>query len=256
VSLAGFQRAFCTLIAAPDLCSALRHDPDRLPAGWDLSPRERRRILAVVRHRGMGTTCSLYRANRVTPLWTLLSRTCFLLGDAFRAEVDLHLARQRDADLQLATEVRSFAAHLRRRLAAGELASPYLREVLDYELAMHELPLSPAAHSSGHPAGHPACHPSVRAIAFDHDPKELLARLDGRLPPPYDDLPAGEFWLLADARAGRLRTLRLTAQLGRALTALDRGDFSEGAAGAAGATGTDAADLAALLDLGLAIRPL
>jgi hypothetical protein len=272
MSLAGFQRAFCTLIATPGLCSDLRRDPDLVPAGWDLTPRERRRILALAAHRGMATTCSLYRANRLTPLWTLLPRTCFLLGGGLRSEIDLYLARERDADLQFASEVQCFAAHLRGRLASGALACPYLREVLELEVARQELPLL-AGTEAGRALFVLIPHPLVRALAFDHEPSALLARLAERRPPPYDELPSGEFWLLIDARDGELRTLPLPARLGRALSALQRRQsLTAGAAGDPGGAGEpgnvgeagdlgdtadvcEASDIAALLDLGLAVCP-
>ena len=68
MSVASFQQALCDLIASPSLCRALRSDPDDVMANYELSDRERRRLVEAVWQRGMSTNCSLYRSNRVTPL--------------------------------------------------------------------------------------------------------------------------------------------------------------------------------------------
>jgi hypothetical protein len=206
MSLGGFQRGLCALIASPALCRGVRRDPGHLPTAWELTPRERRRLVAIAGHRGMAANCSLYRASRLTPLWTLLPRSCFLLGAALPGELDRYWEAEHGTDLQFSSEVEAFAAYLRARLAGRRLAVPHLRETLAFEVAMQELPLL---------AGGPA--PALRALRFTREPRALLARLDERRRPPYPDLAAGEFWLLLDARAGELRSSLLAPAAGRGL---------------------------------------
>jgi hypothetical protein len=88
MSVASFQQALCDLIASPVLCKALRAAPDDVMAGYELSPRERTRLVEAVWQRGMSTNCSLYRSNRVTPLYTMLNATCRSLGDQFAPLLD------------------------------------------------------------------------------------------------------------------------------------------------------------------------
>jgi hypothetical protein len=221
VSLKGFQRALADLVATPELCRAARSDPAAVFARYELTPLEERRLAAVVAQRGMATSCALYRANRLAPLYTFLPHTCFLLGPRLRAELDRFWAAQtRPGDIA-EQELRGFAEMLRGRLASGELEDPVLGEVLEYELASFLLALLPPPGADPAPAGGPArVNPRVRVVAFRHDPAALLRLLAARQPPPYA-LEEGEFYLLLDAR-GRERTVSSIApRAGRLLLALD-----------------------------------
>ncbi len=221
MSLKGFQRALADLVATPELCRAARSDPAAVFARYELTPLEERRLAAVVAQRGMATSCALYRANRLAPLYTFLPHTCFLLGPRLRAELDRFWAAQtRPGDIA-EQELRGFAEMLRGRLASGELEDPVLGEVLEYELASFLLALLPPPGADPAPAGGPArVNPRVRVVAFRHDPAALLRLLAARQPPPYA-LEEGEFYLLLDAR-GRERTVSSIApRAGRLLLALD-----------------------------------
>jgi hypothetical protein len=224
MSLAGFQRGLCALIASPPLCREVRRDGSRLPAAWDLTPRERRRLVAIAAHRGMAANCTIYRANRLTPLWNLLPRTCFLLGEKLHSELDRYWGGASVADLQFGSEIRLFAAHLRAPTTCRRLGIPHLREILAYEVAMQELPLlasgpGPAVLC----AEDAATRALLRALRFTREPGALLKRIDERQKPPYGDLPAGEFWLLLDARGEELRHARLPVDAGRTLARLCAG---------------------------------
>jgi hypothetical protein len=193
VSLASFQRALCDLIASPDLCVRLNHAPDELWSRYDLSPRERRRLAAIVQQRGMSTTCTLYRVNRITPLYTLMPLTSFLLGDRLIAEAEAYWAEFPGSDLQFRLEVERFAGFLRARLRTGELEDPYLEEILDFETAAATLRY--AGRSGGSDA-------LVRIVHFRHDPELLLRLLTERRRPLW--LPAADAFVELDARRGAL----------------------------------------------------
>jgi hypothetical protein len=103
---------------------ALRDDPTALERSgpYDLDDRERRRLLAMVGHEGMSHYCTLYRANRLTPIGRGLPRTCALLGERLAREVDRFWESAPDGEIQFRLEAERFALHLAGRLASGELA--------------------------------------------------------------------------------------------------------------------------------------
>ena len=95
-------------IASPQLCLAMRSNPPSVLAGYDLTPREKRRLVAVVNQRGMSTNCTLYRANRLTAIYTLLPLTCVVLGKHLKTELDLYWETHPSRDLQFKQECERF----------------------------------------------------------------------------------------------------------------------------------------------------
>jgi hypothetical protein len=183
MSLASFQQALCDLIASPSLCRALRAAPDDVMANYELSARERRRLVEAVWQRGMSTNCSLYRSNRVTPLYTQLNGTCRSLGDQFGALLDRFWNSKSYQNGQFQTEAERFAAFLRQRIAEGAVSSPFTADLLEFELALNSLGFAPRRKLLGEIAHLPApgldtlcrLHPLARIVAFRHEPLALLA---------------------------------------------------------------------------------
>jgi hypothetical protein len=195
MSIPSFQQALCDLIASPQLCLALRANPEATLAGYQLSARERKRLMEVVWQRGMSTNCTLYRSNRVTPIYTLLTLTCRALGDQLRALLDEFWDAKEYQDGQFHSEVERFAAFLSRRIAAGGIRSPFAAELLQFELALNALEFAPRRQILDETAKLPApqpdtpcrLHPLARVIRFRHDPDVLLeAAASGALP---SDMP-------------------------------------------------------------------
>src|SRR6478735_4881970 len=81
MSLPSFQRAFYDLIANPAFCMEAKENPQLLSEKYDLTEKESKRLNTVIWQKGMSTNCTLYRVNRVTPIYTLMPYTCKLLGD-------------------------------------------------------------------------------------------------------------------------------------------------------------------------------
>lgn len=196
MSVRSFQGALCDLIASPDLCRAVRADPDGTLARYELTERERRRLEAAVWQRGMSTNCSLYRTNRITPIYTLLYYTCRSLGDQFQTLIDEFWDEYGYQDGQFQGEIERFGAFLRERITAGAIARPFTEELLAFELAKNALEFTPRREVLRElaqltpPGDDTPCrvHPLARLVRFRHDPVVLMdAAVEGRLPP---DLPA------------------------------------------------------------------
>ena len=207
MSLSGFQLALCDAIASPVAARRLRDDPEGFLDSYDLSDRERRRLASIARQRGLQTSSAIYRLNRVTPLCEYLPMTATLLGDDLVAHAEVYWATH-GTDLQFGPEVAGFGAFLTERLRAGELPTPYVAEILAFELAINEIRFVPGA-------------PSVRVLPFAHDPAALLESLaNGVLPV---DVPAGEHYLLVDCRHGGLRVVPMEPTLALRLVELQDG---------------------------------
>jgi hypothetical protein len=231
MSMQGFQKALCDLVASPDLCILLRESPEEVLARYELTARDRRRLVDVVQQRGMAVNCSLYRANRLSPIYNLMPHTCFLLGDALMDEATEFWKDFEETRIQFNEEVEKFGDFLRRRIELGLLQGTVLAEVLEYELALNELRYSQRLEILSHLQHREAAfdqssriglHPLVRILLFIHEPGRLLQLLNERQPPPYE-LAEGEFWLLLDGKNEELESKRIDPDLGRLLAAIEAG---------------------------------
>lgn len=219
MSLSGFQLALCEAIASPVVARQLRLDPDAFLPRYDLSDRERRRLVAVGGQQGMATSCAIYRLNRITPICLYLPMTSLLLGDNELVAQAEAFWSTRSTDLQFQPEIAGFGSFLGERFGAISLAHPFLAEVLAFELAVNDVQFrSQQEGRTGNPAssGHgDHVHPLIRLVKFAHEPLGLLEALaDHRVP---DNLEVGEFYLVVDGREGGLRMLPMTPKLGRRL---------------------------------------
>lgn len=187
MGIASFQQALCDLVASPRLCRALRAAPEEVLANYQLSAREQTRLREVVWQRGMSTNCSLYRSNRVTPLYTLLNYTCRALREQLRPLLDEFWDAKTYRDGQFPSEVERFAAFLRQRIADGIVSSPFAGELLQFELALNALNFAPRKQLPSEvedpvaPGPDTPCrlHPLARLVAFRHEPATLLAAAAG-----------------------------------------------------------------------------
>lgn len=209
MSLIGFQRALAAMIADPMLTEAVRSGHAASLAGFDLTARERRRLGGMAGQPGMRTNCTLYRANRITPLFRLLPLTVKALGPELRRVVDGFWRACPHTSLQFAEEVALFGGYVRGLLTHGALANPLLPDVLDFELARCELSYRPPE-DGGAP---------LRAVRFRHDP-ELVLGLAAAGSVLSADAEAGEFWLLLDGRGPEVTVMRLDPEVGRRLAML------------------------------------
>jgi hypothetical protein len=152
----------------------------------------------------METCCTLYRANRLAPLWTLLPSTCLILGENLAREAHLFWRTTPANEMRVYEESERFARFLRERLRAGALENPFLMETLDFETACNALrfaapsPDSPDSREQG-----------TRIVMFRHDPAMMLRCFrDEQTPSP--DLPTGEFFVRLEAEAGEISIREVT----------------------------------------------
>ncbi len=233
------------MVASPELARAVRRGDEAALERYDLSPRERTRLETVAAQRGMEVSCTLYRANRLTPVVMLLPYTCFILGDRMKSIADRFWNESR-TDLQFRNEIERFAAFLLELVRSGKLDEPLLEEVLAFELATNELRFLPRrqiAERAARAVGPQLrLHPLARVVRFRHEPRALLERLAAMEPLPYD-LEEGDFPLVLVAGDEELGVRQVDAQLAVLLEALDDGGLP---------LGEDDARL--LIEAGLAVR--
>lgn len=215
MSLLSFQKALTDLIASPQLCLQLRSDPTTVLLQYDLTSRERLRLQAVVYQQGMSVSCTLYRVNRITPVYTMLPYTCFLLGAQLIPVIEEFWAIDNRSDLQFKREISIFGEFLLQKLLGGELVNPYLREIVVMELAINELKFLPRNLLMENNNEETGLHPLVRLVPFDHPPEALLTALANmQLPGQEDD--TGEYWLMLDHREEELSFRALPHKSGAA----------------------------------------
>lgn len=232
MSLAAFQRAMVDMSASVELCMRIQKDADAVLAGYDLTPLERERLAAAANQAGMKINCMIYRSNRLGPINAQLPGTCHLLGGKGLRAVAEGFWVEHPVPLRNApTEVRAFAAYVRRQIDAGAVAEPLLPEVLAWEMETYELALLPpgATHAAVAAAGRPRpdgplrLHPLVGLARFSREPGALVAALQRKRPLPYDDIPAGDFPVLVDLRGDRRAMALLPPSTAEALHALRAG---------------------------------
>jgi hypothetical protein len=183
MSLQDFQRALTAMTLDAGLANEVHARGTPALSGYDLTPREERRLLAVVRQPGMALNCTLARANRFAAIHDAFPMTCRLLGPDLRGVLDALWSARSPDNYQLSGEELPFAEAVEARLAAGPCASPYLAEVLAYERACLDLAIR--LRGAAQPQ---ALRSEPRWTDFAHDPRPLFAALGrAELPPP--DLP-------------------------------------------------------------------
>lgn len=203
MSLIAFQLALADLATSPDFCARVARDSEAALAGRDLTPLERRRITSAAGQPGVAVNRELYRYNRTMPLTSVLRGTCHLLGKEFGALADEFWA-EGGLDRNQRREAERFADFLRRAMARGRVSSPYLAEVMEFELMRYQVATRPREpllaavdEAAGRwPDGPLALHPLMRVASFTHEPNALLGLVAARRPPPYPGLAEGDFHLL------------------------------------------------------------
>jgi hypothetical protein len=229
----------------------MQDDPESVLNRYHLSPRDRRRLINLVQQRGMSVNCTLYRFNRITPLYTLLPLTAFVLGDEFIHEAEAFWGHT-DSDPRFRQKLDRFGEFLIERIRQGKIESPLVNEVLTFELATNELRFAQrreildelkSSSESTTISRRVRLHPLTRLVPFRREPATLLRFLKERRPLPYK-LVEGDFWLLLDVLDDELRVRKIDPRLGLVLNAISADDnylLPDG-------------DVGALLEAGMVVR--
>lgn len=135
MSYDSFQRAISYFIASPSRCLELRKDASAA-CKFELTAIEHKRLLAMVNHRGMSHNCSLYRANRLTPIGTYLPKTVENLGPDLLKELEMFWLSVEDVELQFKMESERFAYWLLVRIEQGHIKNQPLKEIIYNELQL------------------------------------------------------------------------------------------------------------------------
>jgi hypothetical protein len=192
MSLLGYQQAFCDMVASPEMCVRVRANAAEALSPYDITLKERGRLAAIAGQRGMSTSCTLHRLNRMTPIYSYLPLTCTLLGDNLMREAERFWSECRLEDLQFKPETRRFATFLQRRIADGVLDDPRMDDVLRLELAALDLQWQ--------------TEPRARLVRFRNDPEPLLRDLsEGRQPPRAAETAEQDYFVMIDTRGGEIR---------------------------------------------------
>jgi len=195
MSIAEFQRAFADLIASPERCIALRGGAADVLAGYDLTPRESNRLETMVHHEAMSVNCSLYRVNRLIPVYSVLPHSCRLLGNRLMEELDAFWAASRHATLQYRWESWRFGQWLEERIAMRRLPGGPVEDAIRLEMAMFDVQ---AAARSG--------RSRRQVVLARYDPDELL---DETIPAEELQPLASGVTVVIDGAGGQLSVRRI-----------------------------------------------
>ncbi len=194
MSLRAFQKALVDLTLAPGIARRLRQGDAGVLADYNLTQRERERLLAIVGQPGMSVACSLSRGNRFEVIAETFPMTCVLLEPVLRELLEELWAGWRPDNYQLAGEETAFASLLARKRAAGVISIEYLDEIFAYELACREM--AQRARIQTGPE-----EPLEVVVEFQHAPDALLPPLS-RLTAPPSGLARGSYRARIQLRNG------------------------------------------------------
>jgi hypothetical protein len=227
MSLRGFQQALAELVMSLEFCSAVKADPQQALAGFELSPIERERLVALARAPGLKIGTMIHRSFRLSILANFLPQTRVVLGiQGFKEVVHDYWNAQPPRNLYYEQEAVRFGEFVLAQLEQGRIQNEFLEEVLALELAVLSLArnlggTSDERRTSSDPRTcFPDLHAGCRMIVFRHEPAALFEALgEGRVP---EDAPRGRYYLLLDRSASeQLQMHQIDPQIGALLAACD-----------------------------------
>jgi hypothetical protein len=194
-----------------------------------LSPRSRIRSGLLPDHPGAGRARS--RLDRSSPIHALLPYTCLALGGRLDGELDSFWKSVAFAALSFEATIERFAHFLKRRVENGTVRIYFLPELLDFELAAHELRFT--ARTPYLERGEPrearvlvqrgaqlALHPLMRVSRFPCDAEALFETLARGDCIDCNVRSHESFLLISVLRDGAPEVMPVAPALGRKLWAL------------------------------------
>ena len=229
MSISDFQQALARLVMSPPFRSSVRGEPDTALAAFDLSPRERQRLMALANDPALNVGTMIHRSFRLSMLATTLSKTCAALGpQQLKEVVHRYWETYPPQDYYYEREAFRFGEYLLALLREGRIENEYVEQVLNLELNVLALKKA-SANNDSHSnqdlvrdpaAAYPSLNPLCRVIPFDHEPETLLTALSQDQVP--EALPRGEYYLLLDRSTSKQIQIRqVDPRLGAVLHACD-----------------------------------
>ena len=171
------------------------------------------------------------RLDRSSPIHTLLPYTCLALGGRLDGELDSFWKSVGFADLPFDAVIERFAHFLKRRVENGTVRICFLPELLDFELAAHELRFTARAPYLESGAPREACVLVQRGARLELHPLMRISRFPCDAEALFDALAHGDcidcnvrshetFLLLSVLRDGNPEVVAVPPALGRKLWAL------------------------------------
>jgi hypothetical protein len=141
VSLDSFYRAVAAMVSDPEIVRSIRRGDDHCLAAFDLTPLEHQRLTKMAEQGAMEVLCSLYRANRLTPLVRTVPTVVDALGDRLGATVTDFWTSSPRVDMQWRTEALAFCDFVERKYAGDpalvEASKAARGAVIDHYDAIH-----------------------------------------------------------------------------------------------------------------------
>ncbi len=203
MSLQAFQQAIVELTLSPRRIRKLLQGDMQVLEKYDLTERERQRVLHAIRQPGMSLNCTIARGNRFESVAELFPMTCVLLKPVLRDLLDELWEDAPPTNYQFTGEEEAFSGMVRRKIASGELIIEYLEDVFAYESRCAELAqrMRGDAHSDDK---------GEVIIEFHHPPDLLLIPLSEYQVPP-SGLPTGNYRARLTLRGEQFDVEMLTA---------------------------------------------
>lgn len=205
MSLQAFQQAIVELTLSPRRIQKLLQGELGVLEKYDLTERERQRVLHAIRQPGMSLNCTIARGNRFEAIAELFPMTCVLLKPVLRDLLDELWEDAPPTNYQFTGEEEAFTGMVRRKIATGELAIEYLEDIFAYELTCAGL----AQRMRGDTT---ADEQREAIIEFHYPPDLLLIPLsEYNVPPP--GLPTGSYRARLTLRGEQFDVEMLSASL-------------------------------------------
>jgi len=204
------------MVSDPSYRRRVAGDSNATLATLRLDARERKRLTSFAVDPGMRINTVLYRANRLAPIDSAMSRTCAELRENLAGVLTRFWTSNELVDLQFPNEAARFFVFLSRDPVASALRG--LLGLAEVELTLFELLVAPrrsllAQERALRRARGPRMHPLERLIAVAVEPSSLIAVLEQHR--PLAECRNGSGGVLVDHRADVAKLTALTdAEMG------------------------------------------
>lgn len=189
MSLRSFQLALADIISNPRASSRYPENPALLDERYELTEKEKERLISMIGQKGMRANYMLYQVNRMTPLSMFMGYTLKILRPQLMAVMNGFWEQYPRTSFQFRDELAFFTAYLKREMDAGRLSLPYLRDIVSIDEHINHIRLStdepPLANDEFY-----TLHPSARIVYLEYDPDALVEAMVTFNPSvPIPDIP-------------------------------------------------------------------